>query len=121
MGVAAPPLHPAGSNVDFMNKHRVTMHMRMAKEGFWGDNHCLWCRILLLKPRLVLMDEATSALDIGNEEILYRAIAGAGVTFVSVGHRPTLAEFHQRVLRLNPTSGGLDVEQSATWEVQATA
>lgn len=74
-----------------------------------------------MKPKLVLMDEATSALDIDNEELLYWAIADAGVTFVSVGHRPTLSEFHSRVLRLNPTPGSVDVEQGTTWEVQTIA
>ena len=32
------------------------------------------CRVLLSKPRLVLMDESTSALDTGNEAALYAAL-----------------------------------------------
>jgi len=47
-------------------------------------------RVLLSKPRLVLMDESTSALDTANEASLYKALAAAGITFVSVGHRPSL-------------------------------
>ncbi len=77
------------------------------------------CRILLLKPSLVLMDEATSALDVDNEERLYRSIGDAGVTFVSVGHRPTLAEFHSKVLRLTPVAGS--AEETTAWEVQSVA
>lgn len=69
------------------------------------------CRILLSKPKLVLMDEATSALDIDNEEHLYRLISDAGVTFVSVGHRPSLAAFHQKVLKLN--AGSVEGSESA--------
>ena len=47
------------------------------------------------------MDEATSALDIDNEQHLYSLIAAAAVTFVSIGHRPSLAAFHQKVLKIS--------------------
>lgn len=36
------------------------------------------------------MDESTSALDTGNEAALYAALGAAGITYVSVGHRPSL-------------------------------
>lgn len=62
-------------------------------------------RVLLARPRLVLMDESTSALDVGNEAHLYAALRDAGITFVSVGHRPTLTAFHDTVLRLEPAEG----------------
>ena len=55
------------------------------------------CRVVLSKPRLVLMDESTSALDVDNESRLYSLLRERGVTFVSVGHRPTLADFHDQV------------------------
>ncbi|CAL5224458.1 g7149 [Coccomyxa viridis] len=79
-------------------------------------------RILLSKPKLVLMDEATSALDIDNEEHLYKSIAEAGVTFVSIGHRPSLASFHQKVLRIN-VSGSQDANDSPkpVWELANAA
>lgn len=48
------------------------------------------CRVLLSKPRLLLMDESTSALDTGNEAALYAALGESGITYVSVGHRPSL-------------------------------
>lgn len=80
------------------------------------------CRILLSKPKLVLMDEATSALDIDNEERLYKLIADAGVTFVSVGHRPSLAAFHQKVLRIS-TGESQDAAESSkpAWELAEAA
>ena len=71
------------------------------------------CRVLLSRPRLVLMDEATSALDVANEEHLYAALREAGVTFVSIGHRPTLLAFHEKILRLVPGTGGAP----SSWEV----
>ena len=60
-------------------------------------------RVLLSSPRLVLMDESTSALDTTNEALLYKQLQESGITYVSVGHRPTLVDFHDRVLRLQPT------------------
>lgn len=48
------------------------------------------------------MDESTSALDTENEERMYRGLKDAGVTFVSIGHRPTLAAFHEECLYLSP-------------------
>jgi vitamin B12/bleomycin/antimicrobial peptide transport system ATP-binding/permease protein len=55
------------------------------------------CRVLLSKPRLLLMDESTSALDTGNEAALYAALGKSGITYVSVGHRPSLVRHPQSV------------------------
>lgn len=54
-----------------------------------------FARVLLQRPRLALLDEATSALDQDNEGHLYGQLKATGVTFVSVGHRPTLRRFHE--------------------------
>lgn len=70
--------------------------------------------MLLSKPRLVLMDESTSALDTRNERLLYAALRSAGITVVSVGHRPTLLAFHDDVLLLAAGGGG-------GWEVRPAA
>ncbi|PIA37563.1 hypothetical protein AQUCO_03000261v1 [Aquilegia coerulea] len=59
-----------------------------------------FARLLLSKPKLVLLDESTSALDEDNEAHLYRQIEAAGITYVSVGHRRTLVEFHKRILNI---------------------
>jgi ABC-type uncharacterized transport system fused permease/ATPase subunit len=69
-------------------------------------------RVLLAKPKLALLDEATSALDTRNEMLLYKQLAAAGVTCVSVGHRPTLIKYHERVLFLGQGDGGWEVKQS---------
>jgi ABC-type uncharacterized transport system fused permease/ATPase subunit len=87
-----------------------------------------WChchRILLSKPRLVLMDESTSALDTANESLLYTMLREEGITYVSVGHRPTLVQFHDNVLRLSLVAG-VDGDSAAsngmrTWEVVPAA
>ena len=50
---------------------------------------------------LPLLDEATSALDLGNEAAMYSALAKVpGITYVSVGHRPSLLRYHASRLRL---------------------
>ncbi|KAL4419364.1 hypothetical protein ABPG77_001591 [Micractinium sp. CCAP 211/92] len=79
-----------------------------------------FARVLLAKPRLVLMDESTSALDTRNERLLYQALRDAGITFISVGHRPTLTQFHERVLLLHGAGSGLDAGDAAPggWEVR---
>lgn len=74
-----------------------------------------FARVLLSKPRLVIMDESTSALDVGNEAALYAALSDRGITFVSVGHRPSLVNFHQEVLRLKPA--GDSPPGIRNWEV----
>lgn len=44
----------------------------------------------------------------------------AGITFISVGHRPTLTQFHERVLLLHGAGSGLDAADAAPggWEVR---
>jgi vitamin B12/bleomycin/antimicrobial peptide transport system ATP-binding/permease protein len=59
-------------------------------------------RILLSEPAIVFLDEATSALDEESEAALYALLRRAPwrPTVVSVGHRSTLRDFHDRVLSL---------------------
>ena len=60
-----------------------------------------FARLLLNSPRIVILDEATSALDVKTEKHLYNLLAKRDLSFVSVGHRPTLKEFHDTVLELD--------------------
>jgi vitamin B12/bleomycin/antimicrobial peptide transport system ATP-binding/permease protein len=59
-----------------------------------------FARLLLNKPDYAILDEATSALDLDNEERLYQHLSAIGATFLSVGHRSSLANHHQLVLDL---------------------
>jgi vitamin B12/bleomycin/antimicrobial peptide transport system ATP-binding/permease protein len=57
-----------------------------------------FARVLLTEPNLVFLDEATSALDEPSEARFYRLLREAPwrPAIVSVGHRGTLAQFHDR-------------------------
>ncbi len=58
-----------------------------------------FARVLLVEPSVVIMDEATSALDEPTEARLYSLIRKMPhrPTIVSVGHRSTLREFHDKI------------------------
>lgn len=60
-----------------------------------------FARILVNKPPYAILDEATSALDVKNEEGLYIHLQATGTTFISIGHRPILADYHQLILELS--------------------
>lgn len=62
-------------------------------------------RPLLHRPRLLLLDEATSAIDLAGEHGLYGLLLEAGISLISVGHRPSLRAFHRRELRLDGRGG----------------
>ncbi len=64
-----------------------------------------FARLVLLRPAFVILDEATSALDLATEEHLYGLLHQARMAVISVGHRPSLTAFHERVLRLDGTGG----------------
>ncbi|HHF3392319.1 TPA: ABC transporter ATP-binding protein/permease [Haemophilus influenzae] len=60
-------------------------------------------RILLTKPDVVFLDETTSALDETTEHLLYQTIKERlpEMIILSVGHRSTLQQFHNKQLKLN--------------------
>jgi len=62
-----------------------------------------FARLLLHAPAWVLLDEATSALDEPAEAALMRLLGEAlpGSAVISVGHRPGLAHWHDRVWQVD--------------------
>jgi len=76
-------------------------------------------RLLVNQPRFVILDEATSALDMVAEAKMYKllqnmarktlvdgkGLSRAGLTYVSVGHRPSLLVYHDTRLRLMGDDG----------------
>jgi len=113
-GGEGPPGRPSDADLETV-LGRVRLGTLLQREGGldaevdWsgvlslGEQQRLaFARLLLARPRLAVLDESTSALDLATEERLYRALAAAGVTCLSVGHRPSLRAYHTRVLELAP-------------------
>jgi vitamin B12/bleomycin/antimicrobial peptide transport system ATP-binding/permease protein len=63
-----------------------------------------FARLLLAPPKYAVLDEATSALDPKNEELLYTQMRGTDTTFISVGHRTSLLQYHDNVVELTGDS-----------------
>src|SRR5471030_3108380 len=65
-------------------------------------------RLLLHRPDIIVLDEATSALDPKSQDTLMQLLIDemAGLTIISVGHRPELEQFHSRKLMLERRVGG---------------
>jgi putative ATP-binding cassette transporter len=64
---------------------------------------------LITKPEFAILDEATSALDVDNEKALYNTLSQLEITYISVGHRPTLKTYHDKILFIQGEGG---------WEIQ---
>ncbi|WP_427159545.1 ABC transporter ATP-binding protein/permease [Aliinostoc sp. HNIBRCY26] len=63
-----------------------------------------FARLLITHPSFTILDEATSALDLTNEGHLYQQLQETKTTFISVGHRESLFQYHQWVLELSENS-----------------
>lgn len=66
-------------------------------------------RALLAKPDWLFLDEATAALDEPTEKVIYEVLKERlpNTTVVSIGHRSTLAAFHNRRIDMRQAEGGL--------------
>jgi putative ATP-binding cassette transporter len=63
-----------------------------------------FARLLITHPGFTILDEATSALDLNNEGNLYQQLQESNTTYISVGHRESLFNYHQWVLELSQDS-----------------
>jgi putative ATP-binding cassette transporter len=84
---------------------------RLSEEAHWNQMLSLGeqqrlaiARALLQAPDYLFLDEATASLDEPAEARLYRLLLARmpNTTIVSIGHRSTLAAFHDRHLALHP-------------------
>jgi putative ATP-binding cassette transporter len=64
-------------------------------------------RAIVFKPDWLFMDEATASLDEDAEAMVYGALKKRlpDATIVSIGHRPTLKQWHDRQLELKRAPG----------------
>jgi putative ATP-binding cassette transporter len=98
---------------------------RLDEEAHWSNilsggeqQRLAAARALVFKPDWLFMDEATASLDDESEAAVYRALKERlpTTTMVSIGHRPTLRQWHDRRLELRRRPGeiGRLVELPAT-------
>jgi putative ATP-binding cassette transporter len=95
---------------------------RLGEEAHWnrmlslGEQQRLGiARAILQAPDYLLLDEATASLDEPAEAMLYRLLHERlkGTTIVSIGHRSTLAAFHNRKLAVVQDGGGYRLREAA--------
>jgi putative ATP-binding cassette transporter len=95
---------------------------RLGEEAHWnrmlslGEQQRLGiARAILQAPDYLLLDEATASLDEPAEAELYRLLQERlkGTTIVSIGHRSTLAAFHDRKLAVVQDGGGYRLREVA--------
>ena len=60
-----------------------------------------FARVLLSGSQFALLDEAKSALDPNNERSVYQLLKRRGMGYISIGHRSSLIEHHEKVLKLD--------------------
>ena len=120
---ASYPEEPKGDDVliPLFDRCRIGYLLpSLDKDGDWshilslGEQQRLaFVRVLLLHPGWLFLDEATSAVDEDTERELYRMITDdKTVSVVSVGHRSTLTEWHERFLYLDPQSHSMKDERT---------
>ena len=92
-------------------QHLLTDKNTLDKQVNWeqilslGEQQRLaFARLLITKPTFTILDEATSALDLANEASLYQQLQESETTFISVGHRESLFNYHRWVLELTENS-----------------
>lgn len=91
---------------------------RLEEEDHWAQRlsggeqqRIAFARALLHRPDWLYLDEATAACDPETEERLYRLLGERlpGTTVVSVGHRASLAAYHDRKLSVRRGADGVGV------------
>ncbi|MCC3244916.1 ABC transporter ATP-binding protein/permease [Methylocystis sp. WRRC1] len=89
---------------------------RLDEDNNWGQRlsggeqqRVAIARALLAKPDWLFLDEATSALDEKLEGDIYRMLRERlpNTTIISIGHRSTLLDYHERHIAMEPGADGV--------------
>lgn len=80
--------------------HEVALWSQQFSPG--EQQRIAFVRVLIQEPHWVFLDESTSALDIDNEKKLYELLKNRlpSCSIISVGHRPSLANFHDHEINI---------------------
>lgn len=89
-----------GHLCDTIGDLHVSGEVLSRKLSLGEQQRLAFARLLISKPRVVILDESSSALDLSNERAMYNIVEELGLTCISVGNRPSLLNFHDRILQL---------------------
>uniref|UniRef100_A0A914ZKA1 ABC transporter domain-containing protein n=2 Tax=Parascaris univalens TaxID=6257 RepID=A0A914ZKA1_PARUN len=64
-----------------------------------------FARLIYRRPTIAILDEATSSVSVEMEKQMYHLLKMSGISYISVGHRPSIHEFHDIELSLNGSRG----------------
>lgn len=64
-----------------------------------------FARLLIGKPSLAILDESSSALDLEAERQVYSELRNTNTAYISVGHRSSLVQYHDVLLKMEPGRG----------------
>ena len=69
---------------------------------------------------MAVLDEATSALDEAAEGVMYDLLSELKITYISVGHRASLYQYHDKKLSLNGPGCEVDYDSIKRTETHST-
>ena len=113
-----PDEHSRASEADIVEALRATglghLADRLDEVAHWSNTlsggeqqRLAAARAIVFRPDWLFMDEATASLDDASEAAIYTALKQRlpTTTMVSIGHRPTLKKWHDRLLELKREPG----------------